>query len=476
VLYCLVMVADEKRAAGARAGRVLLLSCYELGHQPLSLAWPLAVLRRDGWQVEAQDLSLDALDDGLVARASFVGIAVPMHTALRLGVAAARRVRALNPAAHICFYGLYAWMNGVYLLREAKVADSVIAGEAEEVLRRLVAALAAGEPASAVAGVTTATKPGAPVLERLSLPVPDRSGLPPLNRYAHYMDNGLATPAGYVEASRGCLHTCRHCPVVPVYGGRFFVVPVETVMADVRQQVAAGAGHITFGDPDFLNGPGHALRVAEALHAEFPLVTFDFTTKVEHLLERRALLPRLRALGASFVVSAFEATSDLVLAKLEKGHTVADMDQALAILDEAGMPVQPTWVPFTPWTTLADYVQMLDWIRSRGLIAHVPPVQLCIRLLIPPHSALLEDEPPPPWLGPLDSANFTYSWTHPDPRMDALQVEIAALVEMAGDGDPYRTFHAVERLVAEFAGAPAPAWSLPLPGLPPPRLTEDWFC
>jgi hypothetical protein len=477
VLYCLVMVADETPDAGVRAGRVLLLSCYELGHQPLSLAWPLAVLRAAGWQVDALDLSLEPLDTELVRGASLVGVAVPMHTALRLGVAAARRVRALNPGAHICFYGLYAWMNGDYLLREEKVADSVIAGEVEEVLRRLAAALAAGEPASSVTGVMTATKPGAPVLERLALPVPDRSGLPPLKRYAHYMHNGWATPAGYVEASRGCLHTCRHCPVVPVYGGRFFVVPVETVMADVRQQVAAGAGHITFGDPDFLNGPGHALRVAEALHAEFPHVTFDFTTKVEHLMERRALLPQLRALGASFVVSAFEATSDLVLAKLQKGHTVADMDRALAILDEAGLPVQPTWVPFTPWTTLDDYVQMLDWIRSRGLIAHVPPVQLCIRLLIPPHSALLDGGPPPPWLGLLDSANFTYSWTHPEPRMDALQQEVAALVEQAADADTDRTFRAVETLAAEQAGTPLPLWSPPrLPDLPPPRLTEDWFC
>jgi hypothetical protein len=467
---------DGQRAAGT-TGEILLLACYELGHQPLSLAWPLAVLRRDGWQAAAQDLSLAPLDERLAAAAGLVGIAVPMHTALRLGVHAARRVRALNPAAHICFYGLYAWMNADYLLCEARVADSVVAGEAEAVLSRLVAALATGQPAGSVDGVTTPTHRGAPVLERLPLPVPDRTGLPPLDQYAHYIENGQAITAGYVEASRGCLHTCRHCPVVPVYGGRFFVVPVDTVLADVRQQVAAGAGHITFGDPDFLNGPGHALRLAEALHAQFPHVTFDFTTKVEHILERRELLPRLRELGASFVVSAFEATSDVVLGQLQKGHTVADMDEALAILELARLPVQPTWVPFTPWTTLADYRQMLAWIRERGLIPHVPAVQLSIRLLIPPYSALLDGGPPPPWLGPLDGANFAYRWLHPDPRMDVLQQEVAALVESAGGGDPYHAFRAVEQRAGELAGEPAPTWTAPLaPGAPPPRLTEDWFC
>jgi radical SAM superfamily enzyme YgiQ (UPF0313 family) len=464
-------------AARAAAHPILLLACYELGHQPLSLAWPQAVLRGDGWPVAAQDLSVAALDESLVAGASLVGIAVPMHTALRLGVSAARQVRSMNPAAHICFYGLYAWMNSDYLLREARVADSVIAGEVEGTLRRLAAALAAGEPAESVAGVTTARHQGEPTLERLQLPVPDRTGLPPLSEYAHYMHAGQATAAGYVEASRGCLHTCRHCPVTPVYGGRFFVVPVETVMADVRQQVAAGAGHITFGDPDFLNGPGHALRLAEALHAEFPRLTFDFTTKVEHILERCELLPRLRELGASFVVSAFEATSDEVLAQLKKGHTVADMDVALDVLREAVLPVQPTWVPFTPWTTLADYRQMLEWIRLRGLIPHVPAVQLSIRLLIPPHSALLDGGARPDWLGPLDGANFTYRWSHPDPRMDRLQQEVAALVEMAGDADVYHTFRAVEKLASDLAGEPAPGWIPPLlPDLPPPRLSEDWFC
>ena len=111
---------------------VLLLACYELGHQPLSLAWPAAVLRRAGVAVTAVDLAVDPFPRAAATRARFVGISVPMHTALRLGVRAAQDVRALNPDAHICFYGLYAWLNADYLL--ATVADSVLAGEVEEEL------------------------------------------------------------------------------------------------------------------------------------------------------------------------------------------------------------------------------------------------------------------------------------------------------------------------------------------------------
>ncbi|HQF71478.1 MAG TPA: CUAEP/CCAEP-tail radical SAM protein, partial [Promineifilum sp.] len=329
----------------AAPGDVLLLACYELGHQPLSLAWPAAVLRQAGLPVTVADLAVDALPREAVVRARFVGISVPMHTALRLGVRAAAEVRALNPTTHICFYGLYAWLNADYLL--ATAADAVLAGELEEELvaqaRRVLDAKPAEDNARADRRLT-----------RLALPTPDRAGLPPLSHYARYVEGGVARLAGTVEASRGCLHTCRHCPVVPVYGGRFFVVPAETVLADIRQQVAAGAEHITFGDPDFLNGPGHVLKIARALHAEFPRLTFDFTTKVEHIRQHRALFPELRALGASFVVSAFESVSDEVLARLHKGHTAADLDDALGVLAGAGLAVQPTWLPFTPWTTLDD--------------------------------------------------------------------------------------------------------------------------
>jgi hypothetical protein len=453
---------------------VLLLACYELGHQPLSLAWPQAALRAAGQPATSQDLTVGQLDRAVAEAARFVGIAAPMHTALRLGVQAAEQVRAANPGAHVCFYGLYAWLNADFLL--AGPADSVIAGEIEEPLVALVQALEAGDDMASVPGVHTTGSPAGPHLARLSLPVPDRAGLPALEHYARYVQDGEAQLAGYVESSRGCLHSCRHCPVVPVYGGRFFVVPVDTVLADIRQQVAAGARHITFGDPDFLNGPGHARKVARALHAEFPDITFDFTAKVEHLLQRRDLLPELRKCGASFVVSAFESVSDRILARLEKGHTAADMDAVVEILAGIGLPVQPTWMPFTPWTTLDDFLALLEWVRARRLIPHVPMVQFSIRMLVPPGSALLSQPDTESWLGPLEPGDFTYRWRHPDSRMDDLQRSLTALAERAGS-DPYTNFAAVEALAYRCAGRPVPRWTPPVdPPPPPPRLTEDWFC
>lgn len=461
---------------------IVLLACYEQGHQPLSLASPLAVLSQAGFQATAFDLAIQRFPETQVANASLVAISTPMHTALKLAVSAARQVRVVNPKVHICFFGSYAWLNGELLLAESAaggrpVADSVVGGEFEQPLLDLARELALGQAPEAASGVMTARVEAQPHLQRTRFPLPDRSTLPQVSRYAHLVLNGRQLAAGYTESSRGCLHLCRHCPVVPVYGGRFFVIPAETVLADIRQQVESGAQHITFGDPDFLNGPVHALKIARSLHADYPSATFDFTTKVEHIVQNRPIISELTDLGAAFVVSAFESTSGRVLARLHKGHTLADMDKALEILDEAGLPLQATWVPFTPWTSLDDYIHMLDWIRSRNLIQHVATVQLSIRLLVPPRSALLEHDDRDQWLGGLDRKGFSYRWQHDDPRMDSLQRSVATLVERGSGHDPVELFSQVEQLAHSAAGSTQPKTDAPVAAsAAPPRLTEDWFC
>jgi len=277
-------------------GAILLVACYELGHQPLAVAWPAAFLERAGYAPAVMDVSVEPFDAERVRRAGLVAISVPMHTALRLGVTVARRVRAVNPTCHIAFYGLYATLNAQHLL--AGIADSVMSGEIEGALSDLVRRLD-------VDSVPVAVQPS-PVLAKLDFPVPSRASLPSLKKYAHLERNGGLELVGNVEASRGCKHRCRHCPIPSVYGGRFFVVPVDVVLADIRQQVEAGATHVTFGDPDFLNGPGHALAVARAVHDAFPSLTFDVTAKIEHLLRHRDRLPELARLGCAFIVSAAE--------------------------------------------------------------------------------------------------------------------------------------------------------------------------
>jgi radical SAM superfamily enzyme YgiQ (UPF0313 family) len=449
-------------------GAILLLSCYELGHQPMGLAFPMAFLERAGFRPAAVDLALEPLDPDLVRRARLVAISVPMHTALRIGVRAAAQVRAVNAAATICFHGLYALLNREYLLDGR--ADVVLGGETEGPLVALAEAHERGEPPGSVAVQHVA---------RLRYPVPSRAQLPPLHRYAAFERDGERRVAGVTEASRGCLHGCRHCPIPPVYGGRFFVVPPEIVLEDVRRQVAGGAQHITFADPDFLNGPTHAVRVAEALHAEFPQLSFDFTAKVEHLLEHRALLPRLAVAGCAFIVTAAESLSDLVLEKLDKGHTRAGLEEALEAARSAGISLRPSWLPFTPWTTLEDYVELIEWLIRHDLADCVEPVQLAIRLLVPPGSALLARPDIQPFLRGLDAEAFGYRWEHPDGRMERLFGAVTEIVHWANHArEPTsKTFMKVREAVYAAAGRRPEALVTHAERRPvPPRLTEPWFC
>jgi radical SAM superfamily enzyme YgiQ (UPF0313 family) len=469
-------------------GAVLLVSCYELGHQPLSVALPAAFLKRAGFAPAVMDIAVQRLDEAQIAAAQLIAISVPMHTALRLGTRLAQRAKAINPHASICFYGLYAVLNAEYLL--AHGADYCIGGEVEVPLVALAEALDAylaqrtadphgngHAPRVDVEGIIQRGQPARPYIARLPFAVPDRESLPVLDHYARLEHNGARLLTGYVEASRGCLHLCTHCPIPPVYGGRFVIIPRDVVLEDIRRQVAAGARHITFGDPDFLNGPKHALAVARALHAAFPEVTFDITTKVEHILHRGEILPELGRLGCLFAVSAVESVSDRVLSILEKNHTRAEFIRAIEVLRAAGIAPRPTWVAFTPWTTRDDYLDMLSLIEQLDLVDHVDPVQYTIRLLIPPGSYLLRRPELQPYLGELDQEAFSYRWAHPDPHMDQLQRQVSRLVEqdVTAGVDPVETFYRVWALASggdpDRATVPARTRHAPAP-----RLSEPWFC
>ncbi len=472
-------IAEPPIAAGdlRRPGAILLVSCYELGRQPLALASPLAVLAEAGFAPATVDTAVEALTDASIRAARLIAISVPMHTALRLGDRIAARARAINPAAHICFYGLYATLNAGYLLRDG--GGSVISGEFEGPLRDLAVALDRGLPAETVPGVGTASRSAPPVLDRAPLVTPERTTLPQLRDYAGLEREGTIVRAGSIETTRGCHHMCRHCPIPPIYGGRFFVVPREIVLADAEAQIAAGARHLTVGDPDFFNGPGHGLRILRTLRETYPWLSFDVTIKVEHLLQHRRHLAELATLGCAFVLSAVESLSDTVLGKLDKGHSRRDVETALALLDAVDLPLRPSLLPFTPWETLDGYLDLLDFVARNDLIGHVDPIQLTIRLLVPPGSELLHDPTASDWLGPLDAPNFTYRWAHPDPRMDALQRDLSRLVEQAAsEQTPAReTFRVIWRRAHAAAGRPVPEIPAPITARrPPPRLTESWFC
>jgi radical SAM superfamily enzyme YgiQ (UPF0313 family) len=454
--------------------KALLISTYELGHQPFGLASPAAWLKDAGAKVSCLDLSVQPLDKQLVTKADLIALYLPMHTATRLAIELIPRIRSLNPQAHLCCYGLYAPTNENYL-RHLGV-HTIIGGEFESTLMALYRQLMSTNGQS----LDTFHKEPVISLERQQFLVPERSSLPDLGKYAQLcLPDGTIRKAGYTEASRGCQHLCRHCPVVPIYNGRFRIVQPDIVLADIRQQVHAGAQHITFGDPDFLNGPGHAMPIVQALHSEFPDLTFDVTIKIEHLLKYDHLLPALRNSGCLFITSAVEAVSDHILGIMDKGHTRADFIQAATRLRELKLVLNPTFVAFTPWTTPLDYIEMLATIDEMDLIENVSPIQYAIRLLIPSGSGLLELSEVGELVGAFDHSALAYPWQHPIPQMDELYKRIYRLVQQMNDQPRLSLFKSIWREVLDLA--PELKTSPPFKrgwdslAAPVPRLSESWY-
>jgi radical SAM superfamily enzyme YgiQ (UPF0313 family) len=449
-----------------REMRALLVSTYELGRQPFGLASPAAWLRREGWEVDCVDAARERLDAAKTASADLIGVHLPMHTATRMAGPIIRQARQANPSARICAYGLYAPLNEPWLLSIG--VNEVLGGEFEADLTELARRVRTGR-------ADPVSWKGEP-LARLKFLVPDRSGLPPLSRYARlHMPDGTARVVGSTEASRGCKHLCRHCPVVPVYEGQFRVIQGDVVLADISAQVAAGAEHITFGDPDFFNGPAHAMRIVEAMHAAHPDVTFDVTIKVEHLLRHSDLLPRLATAGCVFVTSAVESLDDRVLEYLDKGHTRAGFVQAVAACRAAGLTLVPTFVAFHPWTTLHGYCELLETIASLNLVDHVAPIQLAIRLLVPQASRLLELPELRDHLGPFTASTLSYPWIHRDARVDALHRDVASLVGTRVAASRRSVFDEIRALARERAGLSRPE-PVENRGAPVPYLDEPWYC
>ena len=452
--------------------RILVVSTYELGHQPLMAASAAAALAGAGHEVACVDLAVDALDPATVDDADAVAFAVPMHTATRIALTAARSIRERRPGVPVCLFGLYAGA-GADALAELG-GGAAFAGEYVTDLVRWAAS--ADRPAVGGRGhvaVTTALTPS-------PAQVPARRYLPPLERYAALAIGDETRLAGYVEAARGCTQRCRHCPVPVVYGGRLRSIDVGTVVADVDQLVGMGARHITFGDPDFLCSPPHTRRVVDAFTRRHAGVTFDVTTKVSHILANAELWSPFADAGLLFVTTAVECLDDAILALLAKGHTAADAARAVALLGAHGIDARPSFLPFTPWTTLDGVADICDFVVDHDMVDVVEAVQYSLRLLIPPGSLLLELPELAPHLDGYDSERFTHDWHAADPRVDALCASVGEVVADAaarGDGAA-ATFRTVYGLVTAAAGRdPARADAADVDACSGrPRLTEAWFC
>jgi hypothetical protein len=190
------------------------------------------------------------------------------------------------------------------------------------------------------------------------------------------------------------------------------------------------------------------------------------------------LLPALKAAACLFITTAVESVDDKVLEYLAKNHTRADFERALQLCREAGIYMAPTFVPFTPWTSLAGYLELLRTLVRLRLVEAVPPIQLCIRLLVPEGSYLLQLPGFRDRIAAFDADLLGYPWRHADPRVDALQRVLQAVAAQGEQEGCARSeiFERIWRRAHEALGLEPPPLTRTDCGEPIPHLSEPWYC
>jgi radical SAM superfamily enzyme YgiQ (UPF0313 family) len=249
----------------------------------------------------------------------------------------------------------------------------------------------------------------------------------------------------------------------------------EKIITDVTNQVEEGAKHISFNDPDFFNGPKHALKILQLLNEKHPSITYDSTIKVEHILKYPDYFQELKNLNMLFVISAFETTNDHVLNILQKNHSFNDLNKAVELSLENKIDIRPTWMPFSPWTEQNDLISIIKLIENYKLRETVDPIQLTIKLLVPKNSLILKRPEMKEYLLDYDPSSFSYAWKYKFPNIDNIQNELFTYVLQHESENEYAQYLGLVDILESHTNETllnSEKYSQRIV----PKLSETWFC
>lgn len=408
---------------------ILLVSNFEGGFQPVTIATAAsALISEECFEISVLDTYVDGINEKMFDSPDLVAISIPLFDSLLPGIEIAKKVRAINSKAHVTFFGQYATLNSSRLVE--KYGDSCVVGEWEEPLVKLAHFLA-GDSGMELSGIRRRTTDKIhPNFARDKFVIPNRDLLPPLYKYPQVQINKLCESeqiVGTTEIARGCHHKCLYCSVFAAYGGKVLLIPEDLVIADVTNMVNNGATHITFIDADFFNSKQHGIKILRKLNNLFPNISYDFTTRVDHILENEHTLMEMSSLNVKFITSALEFPTQEVLDAVAKQTSLEDIERAIKILRKINIKLNPTFIMFNPWINLEDLVFFKQFVEKNDLDNIIDPIQYETRLHLYKGSPLLNSSS----LSniELEEKEFHLEWKHPDPMVDQLYFDSLTPVE-----------------------------------------------
>jgi len=276
---------------------------------------------------------------------------------------AARTVRAICPAAHICLGG----HHSIAFPFEAAALpefDSIVVGEGEEAFPALAQALHAGTDFTLITGLytresiqryrqrvmadprflTSAMVPAAYVENLDLLPMPDRSLIGHL-KYRSIV--GASDRLATIISSRGCPCQCTYCDVpFKIYRQR----SIASVADEVGACLASGYAEVHFYDDLFNITPERVIAFCDEIERRGYRVTWDFRGRVNTVT--RESLVRAKRAGCRLISFGVETGSDEGLRLLKKNCTTGQIRDVFRWCREIGI------------LTIADFMIGLPFEKS----------------------------------------------------------------------------------------------------------------
>jgi radical SAM superfamily enzyme YgiQ (UPF0313 family)/N-acetylglutamate synthase-like GNAT family acetyltransferase/2-polyprenyl-3-methyl-5-hydroxy-6-metoxy-1,4-benzoquinol methylase len=420
----------KKKSSKQNQKQVALISTYETGFQPLIASTAAAALIQNGITPDVYDLYLDKSDKTGIENHEFFGIGLTLFDSLPGGVAIAEEIREKNPHAHICFYGPYAVLNKERLLR---YGDSCILGDWERPIVRLVQTVLSGNDKDWTRLDQVYSFKNRSVkfkFDRDYCVKPARHLLPPVHTYTNtFIENIMNRKmvVGNIETTRGCHHKCKFCSVYATSGTKVKFAKPGVIMADADQLVQAGVEHITFVDAEFINDIKFSLSVVKQIHQKYPHLTYDFTTRIDHVVENEAAIPDFKQTGCIAITTSIEFPREDILEKLHKNITLKHILKGMEILKRNEIKVHTTFVTFNPWTDLEGLMNLSHYIKTNHLEDVIDPIQYETRLHLYKGSPLLKDKALSDIT--IHEQDFHYEWEHPDPQVEEVFLRMVKPVE-----------------------------------------------
>lgn len=403
--------------------KVLIVSSFEGGYQPISAATACAALSENGFDTSILDTYVDGVREDILKEANLVAISIPLFDSLYSGIEIAKIVKEINKNAHVSFFGQYASINASRLA--PKYCDTCIIGQWENKLVLLAQQLSKNH-----FSYSSSQENNYIVNESQKFYLPHRAFLPPLYKYPQEQINkfcGSTQIVGGTETSRGCHHKCLYCSVFASYDGKVEIIPEEIILTDVRTMISGGMTHLTFMDADFFNSKNYGIKIMKKIHEEFPSLTFDFTTRVDHINENKDIISEMKALGLVFITTAVEFPCQEVVNEIDKEITLQDIEEAINFLKEENIQINPTFILFNPWIKLENLIEFKAFVHKNSLDEIIDPIQYETRLHIYKGSPLLNRDSIKNL--ELSENEFNYEWKHPDSRVDEVYSHMVTPIE-----------------------------------------------